>query len=58
VRTASKSLYMRAPAFLEQATRVNLEKRLADLIKPDESLTVTDDLLPVSVNVTIKFVDV
>ena len=56
VRTPSKTLYMRAPAPLEKATRANLDKKLKDLLGNDESAVVTDEALPVSVNVTIKMV--
>ncbi|KAJ3109306.1 hypothetical protein HDU97_007800 [Phlyctochytrium planicorne] len=69
LRHDNASLYMQAPPALEKATRPNLEKTLGDLIRKtkgidvaDEeltgmSITVTDALLPVSMNLDISFAD-
>jgi ubiquitin-activating enzyme E1 C len=53
LRSASTSLYMRAPAFLEQATRPNLEKKLEELLVDGDSVVVTDEALPVSIELKV-----
>ncbi len=55
LRTSSKTLYMRAPAPLEEATRPNLEKFIVDLVENGEQIFVTDQNLPISVSLTIDF---
>ncbi|KAJ3327839.1 hypothetical protein HDU76_011023 [Blyttiomyces sp. JEL0837] len=56
LRSSTKSLYMTAPRALEVATRPNLEKTLADLgVSDGEELTVTDEALPISMRLTVKF---
>ncbi|KAJ3417603.1 hypothetical protein HDV05_000060 [Chytridiales sp. JEL 0842] len=55
LRSSSTSLYMRAPAFLEQATRPNLEKKLEELLQDGDTVIVTDDALPVNIELQISF---
>jgi NEDD8-activating enzyme E1 len=55
LRTASTSLYMRAPVFLEEATRPNLVRLVRDLVKDGETITVTDQALPFNLNVILTF---
>jgi ubiquitin-activating enzyme E1 C len=47
---------MQAPKALEMATRANLSKTLADMIKEGEYVTITDAALPVSLELSIKWV--
>lgn len=55
LRTATTSLYMQAPKVLEEATRPNLSKKLFDLLEDGEDITITDESLPISMNLTLKF---
>ncbi|KAJ3208863.1 hypothetical protein HDU67_006508 [Dinochytrium kinnereticum] len=57
LRTATTSLYMRAPRALEEATRVNLEKKVGELMSSGEVITVTDEALPISMNLVIMFTE-
>jgi ubiquitin-activating enzyme E1 C len=50
-----KPLYMQAPPPLEEATRPNLSKKLADLMKTGASLTVTDRSLPFALELVVNF---
>ena len=53
----SKSLYMRAPKVLEEATRPNLGKQLLSLVSENEDISATDHALSISVTVRLKIVD-
>lgn len=55
LRLASKSLYLQAPPQLEEATRPNLEKTLAELMQSGDVVTVTDAGLPFSLDLVVKF---
>ncbi|KAJ3015952.1 hypothetical protein HKX48_004291 [Thoreauomyces humboldtii] len=55
LRTESTSLYMQAPRMLEEATRPNLVRTIADLLSDGEQVTVTDEALPISMNMTVHF---
>ncbi|KAI9184642.1 NEDD8 activating enzyme [Blastocladiella emersonii ATCC 22665] len=57
LRTASKSVYMQSPPSLEEATRPNLAKPIADFVGADGAteVAVTDANLPLSLNVTVSF---
>jgi ubiquitin-activating enzyme E1 C len=44
--TSGKTLYMQKPAALQKITKVNLDKKLNDLIEDGEELTITDPLFP------------
>jgi ubiquitin-activating enzyme E1 C len=46
---------MQAPKMLEEATRGNLTKPLKELLESGEDITITDESLPISMNVTLKF---
>ncbi|KAK4701934.1 NEDD8-activating enzyme E1, partial [Phenoliferia sp. Uapishka_3] len=50
-----KNLYLQAPPQLEQATRPNLEKTLAELFGSGSVLSVTDAGLPFSLNLQVEF---
>ncbi|KAJ3226188.1 hypothetical protein HK099_005414 [Clydaea vesicula] len=56
LRSLKTSLYMQAPPFLEEKTRVNLDKPLMELITNGEELTITDINLPISLQLTVTFV--
>eukprot|EP01114_Cavostelium_apophysatum_P005728 TRINITY_DN1689_c0_g1_i1.p1 TRINITY_DN1689_c0_g1~~TRINITY_DN1689_c0_g1_i1.p1 ORF type:complete len:430 (-),score=124.55 TRINITY_DN1689_c0_g1_i1:48-1337(-) len=56
IRSPGKSLYMQAPRALQEATVMNLEKTLEELIEDDVMLDITDPSLPnIAVQVKIKF---
>lgn len=55
--TSVQNLYLRKPAVLEENTRPNLEKKLIDLVKFGEEIIITDEFLPVSYRVLIKFTE-
>jgi ubiquitin-activating enzyme E1 C len=55
LRSVARSLYMQAPPQLNALTRPNLEKRLSELIKDGEEVTVTDASLPLSMQLKIHF---
>ncbi|KFY06875.1 hypothetical protein V492_07650 [Pseudogymnoascus sp. VKM F-4246] len=42
VRAEGKSLYMRSPASLEEATRPNLDKKVSDFVAEGDEIAVTD----------------
>ncbi|KAK4050171.1 NEDD8 activating enzyme [Microbotryomycetes sp. JL201] len=50
----NKNLYLQAPPQLEQLTRPNLEKTLAELFSSGDVLTVTDAGLPFSLSVQVN----
>ncbi len=52
---AGKPLYFQAPKQLEEATRPNLEKKLCEVVKEGEEITVTDARLPFTLGVVVKF---
>ncbi|KAJ1332153.1 hypothetical protein BSLG_008970 [Batrachochytrium salamandrivorans] len=54
LRTATSSLYMQAPKMLREATLPNLQRKLKDLISPGELITVTDALLPISLELKLQ----
>ncbi|KAI8817084.1 uncharacterized protein EV422DRAFT_543290 [Fimicolochytrium jonesii] len=56
LRTSTTSLYMAAPRALEQATRPNLTKQMGELVENGEEITVTDEALPISICVVVRFV--
>lgn len=47
---------MQAPRALEQATRPNLQKQMGELVEDGEEITVTDEALPISICVIVRFV--
>ncbi|KAJ2721917.1 NEDD8 activating enzyme [Coemansia sp. Benny D115] len=49
------NLYFQNPKELEKLTRPNLEKKLCDLFESGSTLTVTDQSLPTSLQVTVTF---
>ncbi|KAJ1954954.1 NEDD8 activating enzyme [Linderina pennispora] len=49
------SLYFQNPPALEEETRPNLAKKVADLVPDQSTLTVTDPTLPTSLEVTVGF---
>ena len=55
LRTATKSLYMRAPKPLEIATRSNLEKKLSELLDDDTEITITDSNIPINLRLFLSF---
>ncbi|KAI9004112.1 hypothetical protein BC832DRAFT_600242 [Gaertneriomyces semiglobifer] len=55
LRTSSKSVYMKAPKVLEEATRPNLEKLLRDFVTEGEEVTVTDDGLGISLALYVSY---
>ncbi|KAJ3176182.1 hypothetical protein HDU87_005397 [Geranomyces variabilis] len=57
LRTGSGSLYMQAPRALRDATAPNLVKPLRELLEDGGEITVTDQALPISMNVTVRFSD-
>jgi ubiquitin-activating enzyme E1 C len=52
IRAEGKSLYMRSPASLEMQTRVNLDKKIKNLIVDGQELAVTD---PAYAKVSFRF---
>lgn len=55
--TSAHNLYLRKPASLEELTRPNLDKRVSDLVQFGEEIIITDEFLPISYRVLIKFTD-
>ena len=56
ITSSSKTLYMRKPAALEQATKGNLDKPLNELIGNGEELVVTDPVFPdTSLSLVVTF---
>eukprot|EP01118_Nematostelium_gracile_P006865 TRINITY_DN2215_c0_g1_i1.p1 TRINITY_DN2215_c0_g1~~TRINITY_DN2215_c0_g1_i1.p1 ORF type:complete len:443 (+),score=150.91 TRINITY_DN2215_c0_g1_i1:46-1329(+) len=56
LRTPGKSLYMQAPKPLQEATKMNLEKTLRELIQDEDVLDITDPSLPnIAINIRVKF---
>jgi ubiquitin-activating enzyme E1 C len=56
IRTTGKSLFMQAPPPLYEATKMNLEKTLGELIEDGDMLDVTDPSLPnIAINIKIAF---
>jgi len=56
IRTPGKSLYMQAPLPLQEATKMNLEKPLNELVAEGDVLDITDPSLPnIAVNIRIKW---
>eukprot|EP00741_Cyanophora_paradoxa_P005680 tig00000903_g5507.t1 len=55
VRAGGRSLYIRRPPALEEATRPNLDKRLGELCPGGAELTITDPSLPVSLTLALSF---
>lgn len=51
---ADGTLYMPKPKSLEEATRPNLDKALADLVDDDDEITLTDPVFPGDVALTLK----
>ena len=58
LRSATKTLYMTAPRALEEQTRPNLTKTMKDLVTSGEEISVTDENLPISMQVMIQFEDI
>jgi ubiquitin-activating enzyme E1 C len=57
VRTASKTLYMSHPVFLEKSTRKNLELPLSELVGAGDQLSLTDPVFPNYITVDLVFKD-
>mmetsp|Transcript_15188 Transcript_15188/g.17355 ORF Transcript_15188/g.17355 Transcript_15188/m.17355 type:complete len:463 (-) Transcript_15188:167-1555(-) len=58
ITSATGTLYMQKPPFLEKQTRPNLDKALNELIEDGEELTVTDPTFShTSIGVTMTFKD-
>jgi len=56
MRIPGKSLYMQAPKVLQEATKANLDKTMAELVEEGNVLDVTDPSLPnIAVQIVIKF---
>jgi ubiquitin-activating enzyme E1 C len=55
LRTTEKTLYMRAPPPLEEATRPNLEKKLSELFPSGTELSVTDAALPLNLRLIVTY---
>jgi ubiquitin-activating enzyme E1 C len=53
--TGSAALYLQSPPQLEEQTRPNLEKPLADLVSEGDELVITDPALPFSLRYNIYF---
>lgn len=53
--TGSKSLYLRSPPQLEEATRPNLTKSLNQLMASGEEVVITDSALPFSLRLQVNF---
>jgi ubiquitin-activating enzyme E1 C len=54
LRTGSKSLYMRSPPQLEEATRSNLSKPMCELVGNGEEVVITDPTLPFSLRLVVN----
>lgn len=56
LRSANKSLYMRAPPVLEEATRSNLQLTLKQLgIQSGDTITATDAAFPFPIQIKVFF---
>ncbi|ORZ31115.1 hypothetical protein BCR44DRAFT_123515 [Catenaria anguillulae PL171] len=57
LRTQAKSIYMQKPKQLEEATRPNLDKPLAEFVGDDAAaeIAVTDANLPLSLTLTVQW---
>jgi len=56
IRTPGKSLYMQAPRPLQEATKMNLEKPMKELVGEGDILDITDPSLPnIAINIRIKW---
>jgi len=50
-----KALYMLAPQALEAQTKQNLEKTMQELVEDGTEITVTDENLPVTLKLIVRF---
>lgn len=50
-----KPIYLQAPPQLEKATRVNLEKKVSELVPAGEEITVTSTSLPFSLRLKMAY---
>jgi ubiquitin-activating enzyme E1 C len=56
IRTPGKSLYMQAPKALQEATKMNLEKPMKELVEEGDVLDITDPSLPnIAINMKVRF---
>ena len=55
IRTEGKSLYMRFPPGLEESTRGNLGRKLADLVSDGEEVGVSDPAFAIQFKFRLKF---
>ncbi|GAO50732.1 hypothetical protein SAICODRAFT_5417 [Saitoella complicata NRRL Y-17804] len=55
LRTGSKSLYLRGPPQLEQATRPNLQKKVGELVEEGEEISITDTSMPFSLRLVARY---
>jgi len=56
IRAESKTLYMRSPPSLEEQTRANLDKTIAELgLEDGQQVVVTDPAFPLEFNFFLKF---
>jgi len=56
IRLPGRSLYMQAPAALQEMTKKNLEKPMKELIEENDVLDITDPSLPnIAINVKVKW---
>ncbi|KAF9052935.1 hypothetical protein BJ165DRAFT_1338734 [Panaeolus papilionaceus] len=53
--TPTKQIYFQAPPQLEQATRLNLEKKVSELVPAGGEVTVTATTLPFSLSLRISY---
>ncbi|KAI0726651.1 NEDD8 activating enzyme [Fomitopsis betulina] len=53
--TATKQLYFQAPPQLEELTRPNLEKKVSELVKEGDYITVTASTLPFDLTLRVTF---
>ncbi|CAB4384804.1 hypothetical protein RhiirA5_363412 [Rhizophagus irregularis] len=52
----NEKIYWQSPPFFEQKTRPNLEKKLIEMVKQDDEITVTDTTLPISLQIVISYI--
>ena len=52
--SATQRLYLQGPPQLEESTRPNLDKSLADLLGAGDDVTVTDSALPFNLTLRIS----
>jgi NEDD8-activating enzyme E1 len=55
LRGLGKSLYVQAPAQLEEKTRPNLEKKVSELVGHGEEVAVSDAALPFTLQLRVLF---